>query len=69
MPRTIPLELPENHAASKTDIDECSGIVLETVADYLYYNYKNRNESGCEDMAIKPELCLELLMAADFLNC
>ena len=46
-----------------------SGIVLEKVAEYFYYNYKNRNQEDVQDMDIPPELCLELLMAADFLDC
>jgi len=45
-----------------------SGIVLEKVAEYFYYNYKNRNREDVPDMDIPPELCLELLMAADFLD-
>lgn len=45
-----------------------SGIVLEKVAEYFYYNYKNRNRDDVPDMDIPPELCLELLMAADFLD-
>ncbi|KAK6587072.1 hypothetical protein PZA11_000362 [Diplocarpon coronariae] len=45
-----------------------SGIVLEKVAEYFYYNFKNRNREDVPDMDIPPELCLELLMAADFLD-
>jgi len=45
-----------------------SGIVLEKVAEYFYYNYKNRNREDVPDMEIPPELCLELLMAADYLD-
>lgn len=45
-----------------------SGIVLEKVAEYFYYNHKNRNKEDVPDMDIPPELCLELLMAADFLD-
>ncbi|TVY87823.1 Elongin-C [Lachnellula willkommii] len=45
-----------------------SGIVLEKVAEYFYYNYRNRNREDVPDMEIPPELCLELLMAADFLD-
>lgn len=47
-----------------------SGVVLEKVAEYLCYNLKNQNRPGAvPDMDIPPELCLELLMAADFLDC
>ncbi len=45
-----------------------SGIVLEKVAEYFCYNYKNRNREDVPDMDIPPELCLELLMAADYLD-
>ncbi|TVY67522.1 Elongin-C [Lachnellula suecica] len=48
--------------------EEINGIVLEKVAEYFYYNYKNRNREDVPDMEIPPELCLELLMAADFLD-
>jgi len=45
-----------------------SGIVLEKVAEYFCYNHKNRNREDVPDMEIPPELCLELLMAADYLD-
>jgi hypothetical protein len=45
-----------------------SGIVLEKVAEYFYYHYKHRNSENVPDMEIPPELCLELLMAADYLD-
>lgn len=45
-----------------------SGIVLEKVAEYFYYNYKNKNREDVQDMEIPAELCLELLMAADYLD-
>jgi elongin-C len=45
-----------------------SGIILEKVAEYFYYSHKNRNVDQVQDMDIPPELCLELLMAADFLD-
>ena len=48
--------------------DENSGIVLEKVCEYLYYNEKHKNAKDVPDMEIPPELCLELLMAADYLN-
>ncbi|CZR51900.1 related to Elongin C transcription elongation factor [Phialocephala subalpina] len=47
---------------------EINGVVLEKVAEYFYYNYKNRNREDVPDMEIPPELCLELLMAADYLD-
>ncbi|KAF7891906.1 hypothetical protein EAF00_008208 [Botryotinia globosa] len=47
---------------------EISGVVLERVAEYFYYNYKYRNSENVPDMKIPAELCLELLMAADYLD-
>lgn len=50
----------------------CSSLVLEKVCEYLYYNEKHQQSGGKDgpvpDMEIPPELCLELLMAADYLN-
>jgi elongin-C len=43
--------------------------VLEKVVEYLYYNEKHREQTGVPDMEIPSEICLELLMAADFLDC
>ncbi|KAB8263357.1 BTB/POZ protein [Aspergillus pseudonomiae] len=45
-----------------------SGIVLEKVCEYFCYNEKNKNQSNVPDMEIPAELCLELLMAADYLD-
>lgn len=45
-----------------------SGIVLEKICEYLYYNEKHQNMKDVPDMEIPPELCLELLMAADYLH-
>jgi elongin-C len=44
-----------------------NGVVLEKVVEYLYYNEKHRESVGVPDMDIPAELCLELLMAADYL--
>ncbi|KIW64196.1 hypothetical protein PV04_09149 [Phialophora macrospora] len=48
-------------------LENISGIVLEKVVEYFYYSEKYRNSEGVPDMDIPSELCLELLMAADFL--
>jgi transcription elongation factor B subunit 1 len=43
-------------------------MVLEKVCEYLYYNEKHKDARDVPDMDIPPELCLELLMAADYLG-
>jgi hypothetical protein len=45
-----------------------SGVVLEKVCEYLYYNEKHKDAKDVPDMEIPPELCLELLMASDYLD-
>ena len=45
-----------------------SGVVLEKVCEYLYYNQKHAESKDVPDMEIPPELCLELLIAADYLD-
>ncbi|KAI1840248.1 hypothetical protein JX265_013040 [Neoarthrinium moseri] len=47
---------------------EITGQVLEKVVEYFHYWYKNRNREDVPDMDIPVELCLELLMAADYLQ-
>lgn len=47
---------------------EGSGVVLEKVCEYLYYNQKHAESKDVSDMDIPPELCLELLIAADYLD-
>ncbi|KNG51355.1 transcription elongation factor b polypeptide 1 [Stemphylium lycopersici] len=44
------------------------GVVLEKVCEYLYYNQKHAESKDVSDMDIPPELCLELLIAADYLD-
>ena len=46
-----------------------SGVVLEKVCEYLYYNQKYAKAKDVPDPDIPPELCLELLIAADYLQC
>jgi transcription elongation factor B subunit 1 len=45
-----------------------SGVVLEKVCEYLYYNQKHAESKDVPDMEIEPQLCLELLIAADYLD-
>ncbi|KAM0284525.1 hypothetical protein ACHAQH_001891 [Verticillium albo-atrum] len=47
---------------------EISGIVLEKVCEYFQYWYRYRDREDVPDMDIPVELCLELLVAADYLG-
>lgn len=38
------------------------------MCEYLLYNLRNRGKSNVPDMEIPPELCLELLIAAEYLD-
>ena len=38
------------------------------MCEYLYYNEKNKGLKDVPDMDIPPELCLELMVAADYLE-
>lgn len=59
----------ENDDVRTHDADEPrSGVVLEKVCEYLYYNQKHAESKDVPDMEIPPELCLELLIAADYLD-
>ncbi|KAL1972961.1 hypothetical protein VTN31DRAFT_6503 [Thermomyces dupontii] len=49
-------------------LENISGVVLEKVCEYFLYNEKNKEQSNVPDMEIPSELCLELLMAADYLD-
>ena len=46
----------------------CSGLVLEKVCEYFYYNEKYKDAKDVPDMDIPTELSLELLIAADYLD-
>ncbi|KAK2746967.1 hypothetical protein FQN57_002539 [Myotisia sp. PD_48] len=49
-------------------LENMNGVVLEKVCEYFIYNERNKGQSNVPDMEIPPELCLELLMAADYLD-
>ncbi|KAF3035020.1 hypothetical protein E8E12_005775 [Didymella heteroderae] len=56
---------------AEVDTRSCTrmpGVVLEKVCEYLYYNQKHADSKDVSDMDIPPELCLELLIAADYLD-
>ncbi|KAJ5102274.1 hypothetical protein NUU61_004496 [Penicillium alfredii] len=45
-----------------------SAVVLEKVCEYFCYNEKHKDQANVPDMDVPAELCLELLMAADYLD-
>ncbi|QGA14398.1 hypothetical protein EYB26_002051 [Talaromyces marneffei] len=49
-------------------LENITGVVLEKVCEYFCYNDKMKEQVNVVDMDIPPELCLELLMAADYLD-
>ncbi|KAI0392707.1 POZ domain-containing protein [Xylariaceae sp. FL0594] len=48
--------------------EEINGMVLEKVVEYMHYWYKYRDCENVPDMDIPVELCLELLVAGDYLQ-
>ncbi|KAJ5097977.1 Elongin-C [Penicillium argentinense] len=48
--------------------DSFSGLVLEKVCEYLLYNEKHKSSKNVADMDIPSDICLELLIAADYLD-
>ena len=44
--------------------------ILEKTIEYMYYNHRHRNSTTpIPEFEIDPELALELLMTANFLQC
>nr|OQO18163.1 hypothetical protein B0A51_13346 [Rachicladosporium sp. CCFEE 5018]OQO22182.1 hypothetical protein B0A51_09869 [Rachicladosporium sp. CCFEE 5018] len=65
------LTLTDGFVEARTNtchFENISGMVLEKVCEYMYYNEKHRDGKDVPDMDIPPELCLELLMASDYLD-
>ncbi|KAF2152423.1 transcriptional elongation regulator Elc1/Elongin C [Myriangium duriaei CBS 260.36] len=65
------LDPQSGFAEARTGIcrfENIPAVVLEKVCEYLYYNEKHKDARDVPDMDIPPELSLELLMAADYLN-
>ncbi|KAI9713500.1 MAG: hypothetical protein M1820_000882 [Bogoriella megaspora] len=58
----------QESVTSRCHLHDINGVVLEKVCEYLYYNEKNKDVKDVPDPDIPPELCLELLMAADYLD-
>lgn len=59
---------PHREMVARLTYSIYSGLVLEKVCEYFYYNEKHKNSKDVPDIDIPAELCLELLMAADYLN-
>lgn len=43
-------------------------MILEKVVEYFHYAYRHSESIDVPDMDISPEICLELLVAADYLG-
>ncbi|KAL5611962.1 hypothetical protein BROUX41_000472 [Berkeleyomyces rouxiae] len=51
------------------EFPEISGVILELIVDYFHYWYRWKDHDGCvPNLDIPVELCLELLVAADYLG-
>ncbi|KAI9652769.1 MAG: hypothetical protein M1831_006571 [Alyxoria varia] len=59
----------QEQVTGRVKLNEINGVILEKVCEYFYYNEKHRGERDVQDIPdLPPELCLELLMAADYLK-
>ncbi|KAK0740752.1 BTB/POZ protein [Schizothecium vesticola] len=68
---TIKGMLRSPFAESKTgrcEFPEINADVLDKVVEYFLYWHKNVDKPNVPDMDIPPEICLQLLQAADFLG-
>lgn len=45
-----------------------SGVLLETVVDYFYFNLKYKDKTNVPNFDVKPGAALELLILADYLD-
>ncbi|KAJ2896351.1 transcriptional elongation regulator (elongin c) [Zalerion maritima] len=63
-----PLNNFKEAQTARCTFEEINGIVLEKVAEYFQYWYRNKDQEDVADLEIPPEICLEVLMAADFLG-
>ncbi|OZJ06798.1 hypothetical protein BZG36_00161 [Bifiguratus adelaidae] len=54
----------------RVDFKDIKAITLEIVVRYLYWNLQCANStSEIPEFRVEPEMALETLMAADFLDC
>lgn len=54
--------------SGRVELENLTAIVLEMICEYLLYNWKYRDQLDVPDFDIPPEMALELLVAADFLD-
>jgi len=69
---TIKMMLSGQFAESRGEVrfPEIPGIILERVVQYLYYKVRYTNSSQrVPNFSIEPEMSLELLIAANYLDC
>uniref|UniRef100_A0A7S2XYA0 Elongin-C n=1 Tax=Fibrocapsa japonica TaxID=94617 RepID=A0A7S2XYA0_9STRA len=69
---TINAMLSGQFAESRGEVTfpEISSAILEKIIQYCYYKVRYTNStSRIPDFPIEPEIALELLMAANFLDC
>ncbi|KAF2189839.1 transcription elongation factor-like protein B polypeptide 1 [Zopfia rhizophila CBS 207.26] len=55
-------------ATNRVTFHNINGVILEKVCEYLYYNQKHEESKDVPDFDLPPELCLELIVAADYLG-
>lgn len=47
----------------------CRAVHLDKCSEYWYFNYANKENPNPEEFKFPVEMALELLIAADFLDC
>jgi hypothetical protein len=59
-----------NYVGRNLHIPSLRAVILEKVCKYLYYKVRHTNTTQeIPDFPIEADIALELLMAADFLDC
>mmetsp|Transcript_3185 Transcript_3185/g.3883 ORF Transcript_3185/g.3883 Transcript_3185/m.3883 type:complete len:104 (+) Transcript_3185:88-399(+) len=70
---TIKAMLDGNFRESEDNVirfPEIEGVILEQVIQYLHYKKQHMKSTGViPEFKIEPEMALELLMAANYLQC